>query len=406
MNSSTSSSDARRYIAILLLAALLPFLLVPAFVAVVDPYDHVGTPHIEGFNANKPRAAERPHYPKMDALRHGNPASVLLGSSRVGDGLEPTHPGLLQPALNLGYGGHTWQDSLDILEALLARKDHALRQVVLHVDAFNANAALLRSPSLARSSLDVLESNRVLLSGEARKDAWITVRDQARTPTGVFASGFYKAPEREGLRSSEATERAMAFGVFLPGGGCAPRVTGRTGAPMDVLARVLALAYANDLDLYIVIGPSHARMWELEAALGLAGFAEQWKRELVQANQALAAASGRTPFPFWDFSGFNRMTTEPTHAATQKPMRWHYESSHFRPVAGRIVLDRVFGLNGAAEAWGDVGVRLTPDTLEAHLQQQRDARARWRAANPADVAQVHAVARELAAARGCDWPDA
>lgn len=395
----------RRYILLLVATGVVPLLAVLAFVLLVDPYDIYGAPRIDGFNAEKPRINSRPHIYKLAQLDAINPRAVILGSSRADVGFDPAHPGLLRPAYNLGYGGHTWQDSLDLLQMLLAKPDSALRQVVLHVDAFNANAVLLRQPSLAESTTELIRSRGLLVSAETRGDAWATVQQQDR-PAGRYVDGFNVAHPPHGTHADFLRqEGGVVTALLFVNGRCEPLPAGTAGKPLDVLGRLLQLAHAHRLDVRIVIGPSHARYWELAEMAGHGAAAEQWKRELVALNAQVAAGQGRAAFPLWDFSGYTRLTSEQAPLAPDQPAtQWYYEASHFKRAAGNLVLDRVFGTHSVPGDWQDIGVLLDAGNLDAHIARQQADRMAWRAQNADDLVDLRAA---LAVARdkfGCAVP--
>ena len=142
-----------------------------------------------------------------------------------------------------------------------------------------------------------------------------------------------------------------------------------------------------------MIGPAHARQWETVAVAGRWDLWEEWKRRLVMMNEDEARRAGRAPFPLWDFSGYNWMTTEPFPEAGDRGRRmtWYWESSHFVKEAGDRVLDRVAGKRDAAD---DFGVLLSSPMLESHLNAIRRGREEWKLRYPVDVAEIEALGRE------------
>jgi hypothetical protein len=79
---------------------------------------------------------------------------------------------------------------------------------------------------------------------------------------------------------------------------------------LNYFRSLLDIVYRDNVDLRILISPSHARLWEAPDSVGLWKKFEQWKREMVQINEQQANKYGKTPFPLWDFSGYNTFTTE------------------------------------------------------------------------------------------------
>jgi hypothetical protein len=89
----------------------------------------------------------------------------------------------------------------------------------------------------------------------------------------------------------------------------------------------------------------------------------------------------------WDFSLFNEITCEPLPAEGTRPMRYFFDSAHFTPEFGRVILDEV--LKGTPQ----FGVRLDQVEIESHLAVLRADLQQFRIANPAVVADVRATLR-------------
>jgi hypothetical protein len=173
---------------------------------------------------------------------------------------------------------------------------------------------------------------------------------------------------------------------------------------MDELRNALATAYQRTLDVRLFISPSHARNWEVIAAAGLWSKFEEWKRLLIAINETEAAKAGKPEYPIWDFSGYNSITTEqvPLKGDTTTLMRWYWESSHYKKETGDLVLDRVFGLSiSGMPLPDDFGVSIDSRNIDRHLQDIRAGRMRYRATHADEVAEIEAVARQVASKKNC-----
>lgn len=112
---------------------------------------------------------------------------------------------------------------------------------------------------------------------------------------------------------------------------------------------------------------------------------------MVKVNEEEAALAGKAPFPLWDFSGFNSLTTEevPALGDTETRMKWYWESSHYKKELGDLVLDRVLDYSSPnRKVPADFGVLLDSKMLEAHLNQVRIDRDVWRKSHPEDVKEI------------------
>src|SRR4051812_47903793 len=105
-------------------------LCIPLFVCgivalnvLVDPYLIYGAPRIDGFNARKPRTEPQQYLTKTYESVRVAPRTVLLGNSRVLNGLRATYsgwPDQYRPIYNLGLGTGTPYVSLRYLQHVLS----------------------------------------------------------------------------------------------------------------------------------------------------------------------------------------------------------------------------------------------------------------------------------------------
>lgn len=138
---------------------------------------------------------------------------------------------------------------------------------------------------------------------------------------------------------------------------------------------ILATCHKNDIRLILFVSPTHARQLELIAYAGLWDIFEEWKRQLVIANEAVAKRFGKEPFALHDFSGYNAWTSEslPTEEGAEARMKYYWESSHYTHVLGDIVLEALFSNTERGDGFGN---KLTPESVEDVLRSIRKER-RW-----------------------------
>jgi hypothetical protein len=154
---------------------------------------------------------------------------------------------------------------------------------------------------------------------------------------------------------------------------------------------ILNTCYQNDIDLRIATSPCHVRQWETLAACGLWNEFEMWKRILVEINGEEARLFGRTPFPLWDFGIYNEYTTEdlPDLEDTESEMLWYWDSSHYKKELGNLTIDCIFGNDTTLK--NNLGVLITSENLEEHLQNVRNDRENYRTSHPDDVAEIECL---------------
>ncbi len=392
------------YLKSLLTGLVSIWILLGAINWLIDPFDIWQTPIIiQGFNMLKPERATHQRLYESSLFRKSHAKTMILGTSRADIGLDPKHPALTPPAFNFAMGGQPLRETLALINK--ASELGRVHAIVFGTDFFTANAAL-NPPSDAVDSLfafdefwkpafamdTLLASIKTIAAQhtydpESAGDIW--------TRDGLRAFGVAKVRKNGGARklaiSSEITYAGN--GGYLPSPHRIFSFRSKTQDTEETYAAILRIAHEQSIDLRIFISPSHARQWELVAALGLWDKWEQWKRMIVRLNEAVAFESGSKPFAIWDFSDFLSINTEefPPLCDKETTMHWYWESSHYKPALGNLVLDRIFGLDNPDLPTG-FGVQLLTSNIDAHLKQIRSRHDLWKASHSIDVAEIQRAA--------------
>ena len=160
---------------------------------------------------------------------------------------------------------------------------------------------------------------------------------------------------------------------------------------MSYMKAMLELAYSDDVEFYIFFSPAHARIYETWCIGGLWGVIENTKREVVTMVEQMAELYGKQPFPIWDFSGYNTITTEPVPEPgdRQTLMYGYWEGSHYTQAVARLVLERMFEEKTVLPA--DFGVMITSDNIEQHLQKIHQQHLKYVQNNPNDIEEISAL---------------
>lgn len=387
---------------------------------VVDPYAIFQTIEIPGFNAAKPRMRRNLRTVKAFAVRRLRPEGLILGSSRAEIGLSPTHPGWALGdgvVYNLAVPGGGPREAFRLYQH--AQHMHPVRRVVYGADFFTFNVhyraieGQLDEGALAVADDGTVRSRWFLLregllpavfSLKATQTAFDTVRKQDDTHAARYTPLGCSLGNRLGRRLQRNGYEVMFRDIgntfrdtlYRPRGPKVPfALTGSDGAggpvPMDYFRRCVRQAHADHVDFHVVMQPMHAHLCEVIAGIDLWPVFEDWKRALVQILEEEGARAGAPPFPLWDFTGYNAITTEAVPAAADEPAEmWGYwDPSHHRVNVGDLVLNRVLG---PADATGpprlEFGCRVTPDNVEEHLAEIRATRARYAAMQVASAAAI------------------
>ena len=381
---------------------------------VVDPY-RIFSVDRDAVYADYPALHANIRLHKAHQVNRQRPDAIVLGTSKAIQGIPLDHPRFAgRRVYNLAMPLATMEENARLLRHAFANGPVA--DVVFAIDflSFNVHArtdgpaagfdparlkgtpgeparlapdrlAALLSFDALQSSVTVLRgagdgSHRVLTGIGGREDAEIRSRladgghrsNTARIEAFFTDSVYLPAPQRAFAFVDDTTDSLAWFEAFVRD------------------------AHAFDASPTLLIGPSHARLWELVRVAGLWSIHEAWKRALVEINERVAGELGRSPFALWDFTLPGPVTTEPFPDAGDVDTRMvgYYESIHFDQTTGARVLDRIAedpdGM--PAEAPGDAfGLRLTGQNIEATLGRARDGQAAFRAANPEQIREIEGI---------------
>jgi hypothetical protein len=343
----------------------------------VDPYGLFRFIDVVGVNQQKEGARNKIRFVKALELPLRRPETLLMGSSRVHDAMDPEHP-LLQefsPVYNLGVDMNRIHETRVLLRH--ATENTNVKRVVLGLDFFMFNSA-------QRANFDFDETligrkvgfadylGPSILSKDAVLDSIRTIRASAQQPgRREFLPNGYRPQAFYGIKNY-ANAHYYTNWIFLTS---KPQNTmyysgmALHDEVFDEFEAILVFCYRKRIDLRLYINPAHAHLdGEGIRALGKLEMFENWKRRLTE-------IAGRHNVPLWDFSGYNSVTTEPV----KTPMKYYWDSSHFTETVEDWILKRIFGSDDLIPA--DFGLRLTAKNIEAHLDAIRRDRERYVIAN-------------------------
>ena len=400
-----------------LLACALAFLVAGVgFNVLIDPYGIFFWFERQGINAYKPDVLSNWRTAKPLRQMLLRPDALLVGSSRVLGAWDPAHPAFAkfdQP-YNYGIPGPVLCELSKNFE--FALQTRVPKRVVIGLDLFGANALFEGAPCELPPELQnrALALPRVLISANTFNAAQKTLFGQRRrdpniwqpTPNGVAAISPEMPLKQGGMR---AAFEYFAYGAldvqYLPRPVCrlAIGADDPTRDTMRHFRRMLDLARAQGVEVQVTLHPVHAYLLQSLDAVGLWPQYEAWKRLVTATVEDEARAAGAQPFPLWDFSGYNALTTEAIPPAGDKRtlMTNYWDPSHYRIPVGNAMFDRMFDV-GAPRA--DFGVRLASADIDAHLARLRQGRDAYAATHPAEVAEIAAIVARIRQRPGCAAP--
>lgn len=160
---------------------------------------------------------------------------------------------------------------------------------------------------------------------------------------------------------------------------------------------MLSNSISSGVEVIVFVPPSHAMQGEAIQAAGLWNEFEDWKRNLVKFAEEVGRDKG-VSIPVWDFSDYSPISTENILPAAKdwRVVEGWWDSSHFRPSIGDIVLKRIFERPGNSFGLGELvfGNSLNSRNIEEHLRIVRERRVTWRQNNSEQANWVDAVTKE------------
>jgi hypothetical protein len=375
----------------------------------VDPYQVWDSGEVTHWKFEKPSIEFHQRFSEIQRALIIKPEAVVIGTSRADIGLDPRHPVFSgMRTFNLATQGQPPAEARLILE-----KFPSLKRVLWATDFFTYGCQHQRT---------IHDFNQGLFSESARWLSLIsitTVRDSILTvlsnPSPVTpwnrwrGDGFRQWADNEDYirtfgfrRKSLASEKQYIESLYgdIKSLHCSPADGSN---PLEEYRQALKIAHAKNVDLRLVIGPSHGRQWETLAASGLWDLWETWKRELVRINESEADKARREPFSLWDFSGYNSVTVEafPDLADSKTQMKWYWDSSHYKKEAGDLVLNKVFNDEQRDHQRStNFGIMLSSINIDSHLRKIREARSDYRRTHSKDVGEIETLATEFRAKSG------
>ncbi|MBZ0095345.1 MAG: hypothetical protein K8H75_08275 [Sulfuricella sp.] len=401
----------RNHIIHVCIATLISLVGFFSFNWLIDPYNIWDGPKIHGVNTIKSELSRHQRIYKIVGLSKRHSSIVILGSSRSDNGLNPNHEALGTDALNMGISDQPNIETHKIFDLLADRK--IAHTFIIGLDFFEANALKPYPADFDVMNFEPVRNLQLLASASVLWDSVLTIANRKVLLSNTWSEkGLRLYSDEYVIRGGghrklmSSSEKEYLTHNYLPLPSCSFVFSAAAGnpPPLEEIRAIFSRAHSDHIVLKLFISPSHARQWETLAAASLWNKWEEWKHKLVQMNEEEARRAGQPSFALWDFSGYNSITTEnvPALGDTKTIMHWHFDSSHYTPAAGDLVLDRIFNFKSPDRTVpDDFGVLLTSSNIDAHLASIRVAREHYRLTHPADVAEIEGMALDVAKTKRC-----
>ncbi len=314
--------------------------------------------------------------------------AALFGSSRVDIALDPRHPAFDgMRCVNLGLNAGLLDQTHPLFRHFIDRNSPKL--VVLAIDASDLTTPLPRI-NVTDFALSPLDPAGDPVERALRQRAGISTLAASAGVLGRALRGSPAEHTPEGFRRQAAfpeNQRQLIASLYLSTTFQMARNHTRHGTVSPekkaMLEEIVARCREEKTRLVIFFTPNHALFQLAFRELGDPDpyFAKDRRTLAEVAATANAAAPGAPPVEVWDFLDGHPLNAPPLPPAD--PPGSHLDGwidlFHATPDIGRLMLDR---LNGP----GSYGERLTPENIDARVEQVRAQLEAYATRHPDDLA--------------------
>lgn len=354
----------KKYIRITALLTLFVSIGIMGFNIVVDPYGIWYIYDKVGFNKQRLKSNELQRINKIIISSRREPEVIFLGSSRVNLTLNPEYHKKItgkDKVYNLAINSGNIYELRRLLEHAIKISPN-LQEVILGIDFFMFNEnkktdLTFDDLQIGRKSLRTKNFKVLVFSVDACKDSLKSIDSNYTNQYDydIFSDNG-KWTEKFTDKYYENQKEITAKGFVE-----AYRKYRIDKHSLDDLRNIVEIARENNINLKVYVSPVHALLLESIYASGSWNAYEEWKREIVKI------------VPVVDFTAYNFITTEDL----AKSKEYFGDISHMRLKTGNWVLDRLYN-NKDSVVPKDFGLLVNEKNIEAHLQNIRMQRDRWR----------------------------
>ncbi len=380
---SARSNRERRFRRFLVTQAVIVLSAIAVLVSwnlLIDPYGGYGLVELDGIEDH--RGTNGTRRTKAEALRRGGYETVLLGSSVVATGFDPSSRALDgSRTYNLGLAGSALLEQAGALRMALAAEPPP-RRVLFFIDfeLFDRTriprSVYVQSPLNPRYGVFEYHASN-LLGAQATEHSAQALRNWTKEKTPNYdAAGHRFTPVRR-----EGTPWRRMFTRELELLGAAAQINYAEDR-FVLLARMIRSCRARGTELLLVIPPAHGLRLELRQRQHPTAW-EDWKRELVRLVETENAnPSTAGPVRLFDFAVHCEPAEEtvPQPGDTTTTLEHFWDGLHFQTGLGDQVLARMLGTESLLtkdpppDLPASFGRELYSANIESHLEEDSAAR--------------------------------
>lgn len=364
----------QKFLLVFFICTSCSLLFVGVFNYLIDPFDYFKVPSTLIQNEKKLPGNIQERFTRAMRIMSNKPQAIMLGSSRVRAGFAESHYQKLvgYPAYKAAFSGARFDEIFSYFEhALLNQPDLKAAFIGIDFFSFSENLTPIAEYSedrMRRSSATIHDWFKLLLSKDTLKFSYETYNhNKDPTKMEIESRTHVKVDDHDYLDLSVSmidspqdflkAEKRVNFDHYV-----------LDTKKVEMFRKIVETCKEKNIDLKIVVSPAHALYWETIFQSGRWDDFENWKRELSAI------------YPIYDFSGFSIFNAEAL--SKDKSGLYLYELSHYTPFYGKMILDKIYGVEDRCP---DTGFLLTKNTVNEHLRTLKKQREAWIKQNPDQI---------------------
>jgi hypothetical protein len=347
----------RRYLLHLFAGLIVLIFGTAVLTLLADPYSVYGTPRIVGLNAKKPYASTRTEEAKLSMFKRADSNQLFLGDSRIDIGFDPEAMRADTQGTGIfnfgvpGAGLSGLSNNYKVVTSIRAQP-----HVVVGLDFVDFLNTARKKPAPQTGPWSdrlrkIVERN---LSNKGLQDSVMTIASQkSNWANNMSPNGFNN---RRGFDWVTLNEGAYALfedkNVYY-----SSRIEAKiSGHEMDLTILMVGLEQFETLveelvdkseKVWVFNYPYHQEMHNLFDEYQLTDLREVWVREVRRILSEQKFRASDTEIRFVEIPIDNQWSVErvPQKGRKGKPLKYFWESVHFRPIVGQEIY-RLFFLPG------------------------------------------------------------
>ncbi|WP_243397382.1 hypothetical protein [Crocosphaera subtropica] len=333
---------------------------------------------------------------KSIEIEEGDYDTIILGTSRVANGLDPSSVQSSKKVYNAGLNGSNMYEIGRIFQ--FSHQVQPLKSVIIGLDfvSFSGQPRVRGDFSSSlfanKSKYEIYFKN--VFSGQQLISSWKTFQFNHK---GNKVNAVY-TPEGFRTTKSVAPFNKKKFTQKLRYNFIRYQRVDYQQSQLKAFEDIVSHCLENNIKLYLFISPIHIQNLEAMRIAGQFPMFERWKKDLVNVIEKAHNNLGLSnQVDLWDFTGYNSITTEDIPNVDQKyHLKGYIDSDHYRPEVGNLIIELVVNRNRQKKANipQDFGVIINQNNIHQHLKKIRSDQQRYHQNYPQVIDDIEEVLRK------------